>query len=68
MTNGNKAPAITQKLIFHYDRGFQYACNEFKNLLSPYRFVERSMSRKGNYWDNAIAGSFFKTLKVKLRI
>jgi len=68
MTNGNKAPAITQKLIFHYDRGLQYACDEYKNLFSPYRFVERSMSRKGDYCDNAIAESFFKTLKVKLRI
>jgi transposase InsO family protein len=56
---------ITQVLIFHSDRGVQYACNEFKNILSPYKFVERSMSRKGDCWDNAVAESFFKTLKVE---
>ncbi len=57
---------ITQVLIFHSDRGVQYACNEFKELLSSYKFVERSMSRKGDCWDNAVAESFFKTLKVEL--
>jgi len=56
---------ITQMLIFHSDRGVQYACNEFKNLLSSYKLVERSMSRKGDCWDNAVAESFFKTLKVE---
>jgi transposase InsO family protein len=56
---------ITRMLIFHSDRGVQYACNEFKNLLSSYRLVERSMSRKGDCWDNAVAESFFKTLKVE---
>jgi transposase InsO family protein len=56
---------ITQKLILHSDRGIQYACYEFANLLSSYKLVERSMSRKGNCWDNAVAESFFKTLKVE---
>ena len=56
---------ITQKLIFHSDRGIQYACHEFANLLSFYKLVERSMSRKGDCWDNAVAESFFKTLKVE---
>jgi len=56
---------ITQALIFHSDRGVQFACNEFKNLLSSYKLVERSMSRKGDCWDNAVAESFFKTLKVE---
>jgi transposase InsO family protein len=56
---------ISQVLIFHSDRGVQYACNEFKNLLSSYKLVERSMSRKGDCWDNAVAESFFKTLKVE---
>ena len=57
---------ITQVLIFHSDRGIQYACNEFKELLATYKLVERSMSRKGDCWDNAVAESFFKTLKVEL--
>ena len=56
---------ITQVLIFHSDRGIQYACNEFKNILSSNKLVERSMSRKGDPWDNAVAESFFKTLKVE---
>jgi transposase InsO family protein len=55
---------ITQVLIFHSDRGVQFACNEFKNILESYKLVERSMSRKGNCWDNAVTESFFKTLKV----
>ena len=56
---------ITDKHIFHSDRGVQYACHEFTNLLSSYKNVERSMSRKGDCWDNAVAESFFKTLKVE---
>jgi transposase InsO family protein len=56
---------ITQMLIFHSDRGIQYACNEFKNILSSNKLVERSMSRKGDPCDNAVAESFFKTLKVE---
>ena len=56
---------FTEKLIFHSDRGVQYACNEFSTMLQSYKYVERSMSRKGNCWDNAVAESFFKTLKVE---
>lgn len=56
---------ITGKLLFHSDRGIHYACDEFKTLLKGYKLVERSMSRKGNCWDNAVAESFFKTLKTE---
>ena len=56
---------ITGKLIFHSDRGVQYACNEFRCLLGKNPFIIRSMSRKGNCWDNAVAESFFKTLKTE---
>jgi len=55
---------ITKELIFHSDRGIQYACKVFRNLLSN-PLVTQSMSRKGNCWDNAVAESFFKTLKVE---
>jgi transposase InsO family protein len=51
-------------LIFHSDRGVQYACNEFKSLINRHN-VRQSMSRKGNCWDNAVAESFFKTIKVE---
>ena len=56
---------IHEKLIFHSDRGVQYACNEFKNHLSAKSMVLQSMSRKGDCWDNAVAESFFKTIKTE---
>ena len=52
-------------LIFHSDRGVQYASNKFAKTLESYGVV-RSMSRKGNCWDNAVAESFFKSLKTEL--
>ncbi len=56
---------IIRELLFHSDRGVQYACNEFRDLLAKNLLVTRSMSRKGNCWDNAVAESFFKTLKAE---
>jgi transposase InsO family protein len=56
---------LTQELIFHSDRGVQYACHAFVNLLSSNELITRSMSRKGNCWDNAVAESFFKTIKLE---
>jgi transposase InsO family protein len=56
---------VTGELIFHSDRGVQYACTEFAQLLSANKLVIRSMSRKGNCWDNAVAESFFKNLKAE---
>jgi len=52
-------------LICHSDRGSQYAGNDFKAILAQHEFVG-SMSRKGDCWDNAVAESFFHTLKVEL--
>ncbi len=56
---------IIRELLFHSDRGVQYACNEFRDLLDKCPLIKRSMSRKGNCWDNAVAESFFKTLKAE---
>ncbi len=56
---------IHKKLLFHSDRGVQYACDEFLFHLKKNKNVTQSMSRKGNCWDNAVAESFFKTLKVE---
>lgn len=56
---------ITLPLIFHSDRGIQYASDRFRNKLKAYPLVQQSMSRKGNCWDNAVAESFFKSLKVE---
>jgi len=52
-------------LICHSDRGSQYAGNDFKALLVKNEFIG-SMSKKGDCWDNAVAESFFHTLKVEL--
>ena len=57
---------ITKELFFHSDRGTQYASYRFTNILKSYNgLLKQSMSRKGNCWDNAIAESFFKSLKVE---
>jgi len=55
---------IQEGLIFHSDRGSQYASKEFRKLLDREKCIQ-SMSRKGNCWDNAVAESFFKTIKVE---
>jgi len=52
-------------LIWHTDRGSQYASYSHKDLLEQHGIVQ-SMSRKGNCWDNAVAESFFHTLKTEL--
>ena len=54
---------VSQGLIFHSDQGVQYACDDFRKVLQKGDMVQQSMSRKGNCWDNAVAESFFKSLK-----
>ena len=56
---------ITNNHIFHSDRGVQYASNKMVNALRLSSKITQSMSRKGNCWDNAVAESFFKTLKYE---
>jgi len=52
-------------VIFHSDRGVQYACTDFRKELAKHEFVQ-SMSRKGDCWDNAVAESFFAIMKTEL--
>ena len=52
-------------LMIHSDRGIQYASTGFRNILQRSGFIQ-SMSRKGNCWDNAVAESFFHSLKTQL--
>ena len=52
-------------LVHHSDRGSQYASDDYIAALED-RGITRSMSRKGNCWDNAVAESFFATLKKEL--
>jgi putative transposase len=52
-------------LLHHSDRGSQYASAEYRAVLAA-RGMERSMSELGSCWDNAVAESFFATLKVEV--
>jgi transposase InsO family protein len=51
-------------LLHHSDRGSQYASGDYQKALDELGVV-CSMSRKGNCWDNAVAESFFATLKTE---
>ena len=51
--------------IVHSDRGSQYASKAFRDELKSHR-SKQSMSRRGDCWDNAVAESFFGTLKTEL--
>jgi putative transposase len=53
---------LSARVMIHSDRGVQYCCDAFRKVLAMHKFVQ-SMSRKGNCWDNAVAESFFGTLK-----
>ena len=52
-------------LIWHTDRGSQYAAKSHRDLLKEHHIIQ-SMSRRGDCWDNAVAESFFHTLKTEL--
>ena len=51
-------------LVMHSDRGSQYVSQKYRKLLKAYAMTA-SRSRRANCWDNAVAESFFKTLKVE---
>lgn len=55
----------TKGLISHSDRGVQYASHSHAKIIKEYG-LKASMSRKGDCWDNAVAESFFHTLKIEL--
>ena len=54
-----------QGLLHHSDRGVQYACVTYRATLEA-NGIRPSMSRPGNCYDNAVAESFFATLKREL--
>lgn len=60
---GRRLPNVG--LVHHSDRGSQYASGDYQDALAEAGVV-CSMSRKGNCWDNAVAESFFATLKTEL--
>jgi len=51
------------KVILHSDQGSQYSSYEYKKFAKSHNII-LSMSRRGNCYDNAVAESFFKTLKI----
>jgi putative transposase len=57
-------PSKHAGLIFHSDRGSQYASKDFRDVLTEYG-ITSSMSRKGNCWDNACSETLFGSLKVE---
>lgn len=56
---------MPEGVLVHSDRGSQYCSHDYQAFLKDHKLV-CSMSRKGNCWDNAVAESFFHTLKVEL--
>jgi transposase InsO family protein len=57
-------PDTQAGLIFHSDRGSQYASHDFRDALKEYG-ITSSMSRKGDCWDNACSETLFGSLKVE---
>lgn len=57
---------VLNGLVFHSDRGVQYASRVFTKKLDSYKCI-RSMSRKGDHLDNAVSESFFSSLKREIR-
>jgi putative transposase len=60
----SRAPGKDSGLIFHSDRGSQYASYRYTELLAGHG-IKASMSRKGNCWDNACSETLFGSLKVE---
>jgi transposase InsO family protein len=51
-------------LMIHTDRGTQFCCHGYRKAVQENEIIH-SMSRQGNCWDNAVAESFFRTLKTE---
>lgn len=59
-----RSPGKNGGLIFHSDRGSQYASEDYRELLKEFG-ISGSMSRRGNCWDNACSETLFGSLKVE---
>lgn len=59
---GRRSPGVG--LVHHSDRGSQYASHDYEKLLAKHGML-CSMSKKGDCWDNAVAESFFGSLKTE---
>lgn len=62
VAKAKSARKLGKALIIHSDRGSQYTSREYKNV-TRHPKIERSYSRKGNPWDNAVIESFHSIIK-----
>jgi transposase InsO family protein len=65
LTNAVTARRPTAQVIFHSDQGCQYTSTQYAHLADQLG-VRLSVGRRGQCWDNAVAESFFATIKVEL--
>lgn len=61
----SRTKQLDTKVILHSDQGSQYSSYDYKRFAKQHNII-LSMSRRGNCYDNAVAESFFKTLKKEL--
>lgn len=64
-TDARSNRSIESGFLLHSYRGIQYTCTRFLAILSLNTYIDQSMSRKGNCWDNAVAESLFKIIKYE---
>ena len=65
LTNAVAARRPTGPVIFHSDCGCQYTSTQYARLADQLG-VRLSVGRRGQCWDNAVAESFFATIKTEL--
>jgi putative transposase len=65
LTNAVTARRPTRPVIFHSDRGCQYTSTQYARLADQLG-IRLSVGRKGQCWDNAVAESFFASIKTEL--
>jgi transposase InsO family protein len=65
ITAAIRSRRLTNNVLFHSDRGSQYASEDFREVLKSHG-IRASMSRKAECWDNAVVESFFGTMKTEL--
>jgi len=61
----NTARRPSGGLVHHSDRGSPYASDDYRDAITEFGMIA-SMSRKGDCWDNAVAESFFATIKGEM--
>ena len=64
LTAAMKARSFPKNVLFHSDRGVQYTSADFRKMIDNFDVVQ-SFSAKGHPYDNAVAESFFKFLKLE---